>query len=81
MNLFDRGLLDTPYGWIVALLVGLVFGFWLERAGFGSSRKLAAVKLPGSRAERSMLPAFGDPAASEKPTRREPPSVLIVPYT
>lgn len=43
MNLYDRGLLDTPFGWTAALLVGLAFGFWLERAGFGSSRKLAAV--------------------------------------
>ncbi len=43
MNLFASGALETPFGWIVALLVGLAFGFWLERAGFGSSRKLAAV--------------------------------------
>lgn len=43
MNLFDQGLLETPLGWIVAALVGLAFGFWLERAGFGSSRKLAAI--------------------------------------
>jgi uncharacterized membrane protein YedE/YeeE len=43
VNLFDQGLLETPFGWIAALLVGLAFGFWLERAGFGSSRKLAAI--------------------------------------
>ncbi len=43
MNLFDQGLLDTPFGWSIALLVGIAFGFWLERAGFGSSRKLAAI--------------------------------------
>lgn len=43
MNLFDRGLLESPLGWTAALLVGLAFGFWLERAGFGSSRKLAAI--------------------------------------
>jgi uncharacterized membrane protein YedE/YeeE len=43
VNLFDRGLLESPLGWTAALLVGLAFGFWLERAGFGSSRKLAAV--------------------------------------
>jgi hypothetical protein len=43
VNLFDQGLLDTPLGWTLALLVGIAFGFWLERAGFGSSRKLAAV--------------------------------------
>ncbi len=43
MNLFDQGLLDTPFGWSMSLLVGLAFGFWLERAGFGSSRKLASI--------------------------------------
>lgn len=43
MNLFDQGLLDSPLGFSAALLVGLAFGFWLERAGFGSSRKLAAI--------------------------------------
>ncbi|MBL8858319.1 MAG: YeeE/YedE family protein [Planctomycetes bacterium] len=43
MNLFDQGLLESPLGWLVAGLVGLAFGFWLERAGFGSSRKLAAI--------------------------------------
>jgi uncharacterized membrane protein YedE/YeeE len=43
VNLFDRGLLESPLGWTAALLVGLAFGFWLERAGFGSSRKLAAI--------------------------------------
>jgi hypothetical protein len=43
VNLFDQGLLETPFGWTAALLVGLAFGFWLERAGFGSSRKLAAI--------------------------------------
>jgi uncharacterized membrane protein YedE/YeeE len=43
VNLFDQGRLESPLGWTAALLVGLAFGFWLERAGFGSSRKLAAV--------------------------------------
>jgi uncharacterized protein len=28
-------------GFIIALLLGVSFGFWLERAGFGSSKKLA----------------------------------------
>jgi len=28
-------------GFIIALLLGVSFGFWLERAGFGYSRKLA----------------------------------------
>jgi uncharacterized protein len=43
VNLFDQGLLDSPFGWTIALIVGLAFGFWLERAGFGSSRKLAGI--------------------------------------
>lgn len=43
MNLYDQGLLDQPIGLLLALLVGLGFGFWLERAGFGSSRKLTAI--------------------------------------
>lgn len=43
MNLFAQGLLDSPFGWAVSLIVGVAFGFWLERAGFGSSRKLAAI--------------------------------------
>ena len=43
MNLFSQGLLDTPLGFVLALAIGLAFGFWLERAGFGSSRKLAAI--------------------------------------
>lgn len=45
MNLFAQGLLDTPLGFTLALVIGVCFGFWLERAGFGSSRKLAAVFL------------------------------------
>ncbi len=28
-------------GFLIALLLGISFGFWLERAGFGYSRKLA----------------------------------------
>jgi len=43
MNLLEQGRLDTPFGFAAALLVGLAFGFWLERAGFGSSRKLSAI--------------------------------------
>lgn len=43
MNLYQQGLLDQPIGLLMALLVGLGFGFWLERAGFGSSRKLTAI--------------------------------------
>jgi len=43
VNLYDSGTLESPLGWTVALIVGLAFGFWLERAGFGSSRKLAGI--------------------------------------
>ncbi|MEQ1634558.1 MAG: YeeE/YedE thiosulfate transporter family protein [Planctomycetota bacterium] len=43
MNLYDQGLLDTAVGFAAALVLGLLFGFWLERAGFGSSRKLTSI--------------------------------------
>jgi uncharacterized membrane protein YedE/YeeE len=35
--------LAGPEGFGLAALIGVLFGFWLERAGFGSSRKLAAI--------------------------------------
>jgi len=37
-----QGLIGDGTGLAVALVIGLFFGFFLERAGFGSSRKLAA---------------------------------------
>jgi 3-mercaptopyruvate sulfurtransferase SseA len=40
---YGRGTLDSPAAFIAALLLGVAFGFLLERAGFGSSRKLAGV--------------------------------------
>ncbi len=43
MNLFAHDLLGTPIGLLLSLVVGTGFGFWLERAGFGSSRKLTAI--------------------------------------
>ncbi len=43
MSLYELDLLDSAHGWAMALLVGLAFGFWLERAGFGSSRRLAGI--------------------------------------
>lgn len=43
MNLYALGQLDTPLGLLLAMLIGVGFGFWLERAGFGSSRKLTAI--------------------------------------
>lgn len=43
MTFWASDALESPAGRAAALGVGLLFGFWLERAGFGSSRKLAAV--------------------------------------
>ncbi|HEX6810417.1 MAG TPA: YeeE/YedE thiosulfate transporter family protein [Planctomycetota bacterium] len=43
MNLFAQDLLNGPFGLLAALAIGGAFGFWLERAGFGSSRKLTAI--------------------------------------
>lgn len=43
MNLIEQGQIDQPIGLFAALLIGLGFGFWLERAGFGSSKKLTAI--------------------------------------
>ncbi len=38
---FKFGYFGVETGYVIALLVGISFGFWLERAGFGESRKLA----------------------------------------
>jgi len=35
--------LDAPQALLAALVIGMAFGFVLERAGFGSSRKLAGI--------------------------------------
>ena len=43
MNLFANDLLGQPIGLLLSLVIGIGFGFWLERAGFGSSRKLTAI--------------------------------------
>jgi uncharacterized membrane protein YedE/YeeE len=43
MTFFETGSLATPAAFAAAALIGLAFGFWLERAGFGSSRKLAGI--------------------------------------
>ncbi len=40
---YGQGTLGSPAGLVAAGLIGLLFGFWLERAGFGSSRKLASI--------------------------------------
>ena len=42
-TLYSQGLLDAPQGYLLAAFIGVAFGFWLERAGFGSSRKLAGI--------------------------------------
>ncbi len=38
---FKYGFFTEQTGLIIALILGVSFGFWLERAGFGYSRKLA----------------------------------------
>ena len=43
MNLLAQELLGAPIGLLAALAIGALFGFWLERAGFGSARKLTAI--------------------------------------
>jgi thiosulfate/3-mercaptopyruvate sulfurtransferase len=40
---FNSGTLDSPAAFIASLLIGLAFGVALERAGFGSSRRLAGI--------------------------------------
>ena len=40
---FGTDSLGSPLAWFAALLIGLGFGFALERAGFGSSRRLSGV--------------------------------------
>ncbi|MFT5734820.1 MAG: hypothetical protein ACJA2W_003353 [Planctomycetota bacterium] len=42
-TLFSRGLLGTTEGFAIAGLIGMAFGFWIERAGFGSSRRLTDI--------------------------------------
>ena len=40
--LYETGALSPRGGLVVALALGLAFGFFLERAGLGSARKLSA---------------------------------------
>jgi hypothetical protein len=40
--LFKLGLFGEQISYVLAFVIGIGFGFWLERAGFGSARKLAA---------------------------------------
>jgi hypothetical protein len=39
---YKTGMFGEEVSFIIAFVIGISFGFWLERAGFGSSRKLAA---------------------------------------
>lgn len=38
---YKMGFFGEQTSFVIALLIGISFGFWLERAGFGYSRKLA----------------------------------------
>lgn len=40
--LYEYGLFGDDFSLLIALLTGIGFGFFLERGGFGSARKLAA---------------------------------------
>mgnify|MGYP007100221677 CR=1 FL=1 len=40
---FLHGLLQSPAGFFASLLIGISFGVALEKAGFGSSRRLAGI--------------------------------------
>jgi 3-mercaptopyruvate sulfurtransferase SseA/uncharacterized membrane protein YedE/YeeE len=42
-TLYTTGMLNSGSGFLAALIVGLFFGLVLERAGFGSSRRIAGV--------------------------------------
>jgi len=39
---YKTGLFGDEVSLLIAFILGISFGFWLERAGFGSSKKLAA---------------------------------------
>jgi hypothetical protein len=39
---YKTGLFGDQVSLVIAFVIGISFGFWLERAGFGSSKKLAA---------------------------------------
>ncbi len=42
-TMYQLDSLDSAKAFLASLLIGMVFGFFLERAGFGSSRKLSGV--------------------------------------
>jgi hypothetical protein len=39
---YKTGFFGDEVSFVIAFVIGISFGFWLERAGFGSARKLAA---------------------------------------
>jgi uncharacterized protein len=39
---YKMGYFSEETSFVVAFIIGIAFGFWLEQAGFGSSRKLTA---------------------------------------
>ncbi|MGQ9918411.1 MAG: YeeE/YedE thiosulfate transporter family protein, partial [Bryobacteraceae bacterium] len=41
--LYPTGVIGEEAGFIAIFFLGLLFGFFLERAGFGSSRKLTSI--------------------------------------
>ncbi len=42
-TMYQMDTLDSARAFLASLLIGIAFGFFLERAGFGSSRKLSGV--------------------------------------
>ena len=42
-TLFNQGILDSSKAFLLSFVIGTLFGFVLERAGFGSSRRLAGI--------------------------------------
>ena len=42
-SLYGADTLNTPQGFLLAFIIGVSFGWVLERAGFGSSRRLSAI--------------------------------------
>jgi thiosulfate/3-mercaptopyruvate sulfurtransferase len=42
-SLYGSDMLNTPKGFLLAYIIGVSFGWVLERAGFGSSRRLSAI--------------------------------------
>ena len=42
-TLYAANMLQSGMGYMISGLLGVMFGFFLEQAGFGSSRKLTAI--------------------------------------